>query len=248
MRKTKNVVIATVTAAVLLCPGAASAHEKQGGPRASDTKAASSFDQTKRWCLEAVSARQAKLDRMGAKVAATADPHDAPLVALITTAKSGLIAAQAAIEGIASDSAALKEACRSIVTDLRIYALRVPQINLVMTFDKLDAATSKFDALHGQLVDAVAAAGAAGDPDAAKVHEQLGKLDAKLASVGAKIDAIDVRALLAITPGAYNADKKVLRPYLQEVRAVRADVKKASQLARHIARLLEPGDGDDDEA
>jgi hypothetical protein len=238
MSKTRNVVIATVTAFVLLCPGAASAHET--------TKAASSFDRTKALCLRAISQRQATLDRLTTKVAANADPHDADLVALITTAKSGLIAAQAAIEGTTSDGAALKDACRHIVTDLRIYALRVPQINLVMTVDKLDAAMAKFDALHDQLADAVAAAGAAGDPDAAKAQEQLDKLDAKRASVGAKIDGIDVDALIAITPGAYNADKKVLRPYLQEVRALRADVKKASQLAKHIARLLEPGDGDDE--
>ena len=238
---TRNVVIAAVTAVVLLCPGAASARERQGTSRVTD-------DQPRDRCLKAIDDRHARLDRLRAKVAANADPHDADLAALNTTAKSGLIAAQAAIEGNPSDTSALNEDCRRIVTDLRVYALRVPQINLVMSIDKLDTALTKFEALHGQLADAVAAAGAAGDSDAAKAHEVLGKVVTKLASAAAKIDGIDVSALLAITPVGYNANKKVLHPILQDVRAARADVKKASELAKYIAQLLDPGGGDDGEA
>jgi hypothetical protein len=94
------------------------------------------------------------------------------------------------------------------------------------------------------MADAVAAAGAAGDPDAADAQELLGVLEMKLADAQGKIDGIDVASLLTVTPAVYNAGKKVLSPALQAVRSARADIKKASQLARHIVHLLEPGDGE----
>ncbi|MEO5841162.1 MAG: hypothetical protein ABIQ73_13220 [Acidimicrobiales bacterium] len=250
MTKVKNAVVATIALSVMLIPGIAGANDKRptgrGDQREASTKAAATFDDLKARCTKAIADRQAKLDRLTAKIAQNPDAHDAELNTIITTAKSGLIALQAVIDSNTSDLALLKTDCQRIVTDLRIYALRVPQINLVMSIDKLDAAMAKLAPLHDELAAAIAAANTAGDPDAAEAAELLTKLEARLASATTKIDGIDVNALLAITPGVYNTDKKVLHPYLQAVRSARSDIKKASQVARHIAKLLEPGDDTED--
>lgn len=258
----KRSVAATVAMGVLIIPGIAAANDKnrtdtsatsnssdssgRDDKRKANAKAAATFDEVKARCVKAIADRQAKLDRLTTKVAQSADLHDADLNAIITTAKSGLIVLQAAIDVNAGDLAALKVDCQRIVTDLRIYALRVPQINLVMSIDKFDAAMAKLAGLQGELAAAIAAANTAGDPDAAEAAELLAKLEAKLASAMTRIDGIDVAGLLAITPAGYNTDKKVLHPYLQSVRSVRSDLKKASQLARYIAELLEPGDDTDE--
>lgn len=254
MTKLKNAIVGTMALGVLFIPGIATANDKHatGGSatanstektrsdqRKADAKAAT-FDEVKSRCVKAIADRQARLDRLALKVGQTVDEHDLALQAIIVTSQSGLIALKAAIDGNTSDLATLKEDCQRIVTDLRIYALRVPQINLVMSIDKFDTAMAKLATLHDELAAAIVAAQNAGDPDAAQAAELLTKLEAKLASATTKSDGIDVAGLLAITPGAYNADKRVLNPYLQSVRSARSDLKKASQLARQIAELLEP--------
>ncbi|MEO8694984.1 MAG: hypothetical protein ABI658_15765 [Acidimicrobiales bacterium] len=246
MTRLKKAVAATVAVGVLFIPGIAAANDKRptGGDdqRKISTQAATTFDEVKARCTKAIVDRQANLDRISAKIGQSFDPHDAALNTIITTAKSGLIAVRAAIDSNTGDLAALKADCQRIVTDLRIYALRLPQINLVMSIDKFDAAMAKLASLHDQLAAAIASANTAGDPDAAEATELLNTLEATVASATTKIDSIDVDVLLAITPSSYNADKKVLSPYVQSVRSARSDIKKASPLARHIAKLLEPGD------
>ena len=205
MTKLKNAVVGVMAMGVLLIPGIAAANDKR------PTATSATFEGVKAKCVKAIADRQSKLDGLAAKVAQSPDPHDAGLNAIITTSRSGLIALQAAIEANTSDLAKLKQDCQRVSTDLRIYALRVPQINLVMSIDKFDAAMAKLATLHDELPT---------------------QLVDKLATATAKIDGIDVAGLLAITPAAYNADKKVLRPYLQSVRSMRSDLEKASQFAK----------------
>ena len=207
MTKLKNAVVSTMALGVLLVPGISVANDK---PATTSAKAAT-FEDAKARCLKLIADRQAKLDRLTAKVAESPDPHDAELTAIITTSKSGLIALQAAIEANTSNLAALRADCQRIITDLRIYALRVPQINLVMSIDKFDAAMAKLATLHDELPPS---------------------LVDKLATAKAKIDGIDVAGLLAITPAGYNVDRKVLSPYLQTVRSARSDLEKISQFAK----------------
>ena len=258
MNKMNKTVAGMVTLGVLLFPGVASANDKHDtGPtptaNSTDTKGRTdvrktnvsvkdqaSFDEVKAKCVKAITDRQASLDKAAAKVAKSPDPHDAALNTIITDSKTALTALQTQIEAD-TDLTALKADCQRVVTDLRIYALRLPQINLVMSIDRLDASLVKFGTLHDQLVAAIAAANTAGDPDAANAAALLTKLEAKLASAKTKLDGIDVDALLAITPADYNANKNVLKPYLQAVRSANSDVRDAAQLARHIAKLLEPG-------
>jgi hypothetical protein len=210
------------TMGVMLFPGAAFANDratndahttstanhsdgKSRGDQHTSNSKGTSFDDVKARCVKAIADRQARLDRVATKVAANPDPHDADLLAIIASSKSALVALQAEIDADTGDLAALKEDCQRIVTDNRIYALRLPQINLVMSIDRLDASMAKFDALHDQLVAAIAAANTAGDPDAAEAAETLTKLEAKLASAKTTLDGIDVGALLALTPADYNA-------------------------------------------
>ena len=206
--KLKNAVVGTMALGVLLVPGISVANDK---PATSSAKATATFEEVKSRCLKGIDDRQARLARLATKVGQTADEHDPALQAIIVTSQSGLIALKATIESNTSDLVALKRDCQRIITDLRIYALRVPQINLVMSIDKLDAAMAKLATLHDELPP---------------------NLVDKLATATAKIDGIDVAGLLAITPAGYNVDKKVLHPYLQSVRSARSDLEKISQFAK----------------
>ena len=208
MTKLKNAVVGSMALGILLVPGISVANDK---PATSSAKAAATFEDAKDRCLKGIDDRQARLARLATKVGQTPDAHDPALQAIIVTSQSGLIALKAAIEADTSDLVALKRDCQRIVTDLRIYALRVPQINLVMSIDKLDTAMAKLATLH---------------------DEMPSNLVDKLAAATAKIDGIDVAGLLAITPAGYNVDKKVLIPYLQSVRSARSDLEKISQFSK----------------
>jgi hypothetical protein len=237
MKNAKRKVAAMVTMSVMLVPGVAVANDTHGTSTSKSNTTTATFDGYRAMCVKSITDRQTRLDRAAAAVANSPDARDAQLTAIILVSKSSLIALQAEIDSDTGDLAALKEDCKRIVTDNRIYALRLPQINLVMSVDRLNASSVKFDALHAQLVAAIAAANAAGDPDATEATETLTKLEAKLASAKATLDGIDVDALRAITPADYNANKKVLQPYLQAVRSAHSDVKKAAKSAKYIAQL-----------
>jgi hypothetical protein len=258
--KMKRTVAGMVTMGVLLFPGVAFANDKAHNEKSSNEKssnekthnektstddkhdsAAASFDEIKAKCVKAITDRQASLDRAATNVLKTSDPHDGVLTTLITNSQNALAALLVEVNADTGDLAALKQDCQRIVTDNRIYALRLPQINAVMSIDRLNASLVKFGTLHDQLVAAIAAANSSSDPDAAEATATLAELEAKLASAKATLDGIDINALLAITPADYNANKNVLQPYLQAVRSAHSDVKQAAKLAKHIAKLLEPG-------
>jgi hypothetical protein len=232
MRTLRRMVVAATATGLMFVPGAASARNSDAGER----RAAPTPPLETR-CLDAIRERDAALDRLRVKIGDSPGPHDAALVAIVNSAKTGLIVLQAAIEDPASDASTRKADCRRIVTDLRIYSLRVPQINLVITFDDLDHAFDELARLQNELGEAVEGA-ADGDPDAVAARDELARLGDALAGARAKIDTIDVEALLAVTPRSYNTEKKVLRPPLQMMREVRRDLDRASASVARLAQLL----------
>jgi hypothetical protein len=234
MRAVRNLLVLVTATLLLLVPGSAAARD--GERTATRTPAEESLEVR---CLRAIDERNATLDRLQTEIAASPDRHDDALAAIVASAKTGLIVLQAAIEDPAADEGTRKADCRRIASDLRVYALRVPQIRIVMTVDALDGALAELGARRGRLGDAVVALMTDGDADDDGVHEQLTRLDDLLAHAQTTIASIDVDALLAVTPRMYNADKKVLETPVQAVRVVRDDLRQAAVAARRLARLVE---------
>jgi hypothetical protein len=232
MRTLRRMVVAATATGLMLVPGAASARDSDAGPRR-----VAPVPPLETRCLDAIRERDAALDRLRVKIDDSPGPHDAALVAIVNSAKTGLIVLQAAIEDPASEASSRKADCRRIVTDLRIYSLRVPQINLVVTLDELDHAFDELARLQDQLGDGVEAAAADGEPDAVAAREELARLEDTLAGARAKIDTIDVEALLAVTPRSYHTDKKVLRLSLLTMREVRRELDRASASVGRLAQL-----------
>ena len=108
------------------------------------------------------------LSRAEARLSAAPAVHAAALQILIDQGQASLTTIKAEIDANTADFAALKTDCATIPA-LRILALRIPQINLVMALDKLNTALPTLDQMVIDLGDAVEAATAAGDPDAAEL-------------------------------------------------------------------------------
>ena len=106
----------------LFIPGIATANDKHGtttrrpsdwtektgrsDQRTTSTKAAArTFEEVKSRCLKGIAGRQARLDRLGAKVGQTVDEHDLALLAIVTTSPKWAISLKATIEANTGDLA-----------------------------------------------------------------------------------------------------------------------------------------------
>lgn len=198
-------------------------------------------------CSAQIARRLADLDKLSARVEAkagivTAD-HKAAIDAIVQQTKEGLTALQAEIDA-ASTVDALKPLCKRIITDFRVYALVVPQVNLVLVADAISAKKATFDSLRLTLVEAIAAGRT--PENGAKLDELLASFDAHVAAMLAAIDGVADDALM-ITVDDYNADPKILKPDVEAVRNARKEARGASRDAHHILELLQGDDDDDDE-
>jgi len=199
-------------------------------------------------CAKQITRRVADLDRLAARVAERAGTltpaHVASIGVIITEAKAGLAKLQTDIDA-ATTVEALKPLCRRIVTDFRIYALRIPQVNLVLAADAIDAKKTKFDALGEKLAKAIADG---------KAQDNAAELDALLVEFNAHVSAMVAAAngvadkVLVLTPDDYNKDPKVLKPFVASMRESRNEGKRASKTARAILELLEGDDEHKDHA
>jgi hypothetical protein len=200
-------------------------------------------------CQERITRRLSDLDRLDAKLAARADvltpAHAAAIAAIVTDARAGLSALATEI-GAATTLDALKPLCDRIVTDFRIYALRLPQASLVLAADALIAKQTTFAALRGKLETAIAAGST--PENSAAVAALLADFDGHVAAMLAKAATVS-DPVLALTPAAYNADHSVLKPFVTSMKDARSEAKLASKSARQILHLVggEP-QADDDHA
>jgi hypothetical protein len=204
------------------------------------------FDALKAKCLRMIDERLTKLSKAETQLAANPGPHAAALQALIDNAQAALATVKTKIDANTADLATLKADCASIPA-LHVLSLRIPQINLVMSFDKINATLPALDQLAADLTTAVDAATTAGDPDATEAADKLAKLKSKIASLKAGLLTIDVSEILAITPAQYDANKKVLNPSVDALRNVQRDAKTIRNLAHEITELLAPGHQHDEE-
>ncbi len=152
-----------------------------------------------------IARRLTTLDQLTAKIGSSkvmTSQHAAALKGEIGSTRGGLTALKAKIDA-ETDIAALKADIRKIATDFRVYALVVPQVNLVNGADGVVAAQAKFADVNTRLSQAIAKAKQAGkDTSAAQQH--LDAMNAAAAKAGSLASGIPA-AVLPLTPAQFNA-------------------------------------------
>ena len=230
---------------VMATPAAAwAATTSQRRPTA-DTPAAGSSDTTRRdveafraRCLAAIDVRLPALSAAAAAVTAhehLTDEHEAALSADIAETTARLVALAESIKAD-SDPAVLRQHCRSIFEDNRVFALVLPRVRLVLGADSATAAAGRLGTVAGRLEAAIAEAEAAGR-DMTQARADLEAMRAAIASGQASAQSVP-GATLGLTPADWNADHTVLDPARASLRSARSDLKAARELAVKILKQL----------
>jgi hypothetical protein len=199
-------------------------------------------DSLKAQCLREVDRRLTELDKLLDRVANddTATPaHKAALTAALNSAKTGLGALRAEIDAD-TDATELKNDCQRIFSDFRVYAFRIPQVNLVLAADRAQAQQAKFADLKTKLQQAIT--DAAGNPNVTKAQNLLTDFDAKVAAGVAGAAGV-ADAAVVLTPADWNANHNVLKPFITTMKQVKNDFRAASKDAHLIIAVLK-GEGE----
>jgi hypothetical protein len=232
--RTRLVAAAVGVGLVIAAPTAAWA-----GPRRS-------IDDLRARCIAAIDIRLPALAAAGKAVSDNehvTDDHQAALAADIEETAGRL---RVLADRIKADNelATLKEHCRSIFEDNRVFALVVPRARLVVGADMATDTGAKLGDVAARLADAIAKSRElhppspeAGDVGQAKLD--LDMMKAAIASGVASAGSV-APAVLGLTPADWNADHEVLTPARQSLRSARADLKVARDLAFKIRNELEP--------
>jgi hypothetical protein len=207
-------------------------------------------------CLARLDRRVKDVDKLLAKVAAAPDvtaAHRSALTSMLQEARAGLVALRVEIVGLGGGAVSLaayheepatspepispeqQAACERMVTDFRIYALRKPQVHLVLSADRVTGQRALFDILASELQAAIAAASS--DPDVAEAQRLLDDYRIRIneASLGA---AGVADAVIGFGPADWNANPQILGDYVDVMREVKHDLKTAKKDARQIVALL----------
>ena len=137
-----------------------------------------------------------------------------------------------------TDLTTMKEHCRLIFEDNRVFALVLPRIRLVVGADTATDAGAKLRDVAAKLADAIGRAESAGH-DVRQVKLDLDMMKAAIASGVASAGSV-APAVLDLTPADWNDDHEVLTPARQSLRSARADLKVARDLALKIRNELKP--------
>jgi hypothetical protein len=159
------------------------------------------------------------------------DGHRAALTGVIDDTTTRLQTLRSEIEA-ATDAGALRERCRSIFSEYRVFALVLPRTRLVVASDASVAAADKLDDLAGKLGAAIAQAEAAGR-DVTQAKTDLEAMKEKIAS-GRTSAASVADAVLALTTADWNADHNVLLPARKSLQSAGRDLRAARNLAVKI--------------
>ena len=191
-------------------------------------------------CLAAIDVRLPALAAAKADVASNGhvtDDHRAALTTDIdeTTARLQTLAGEIRAD---TDLATLRDHCRSIFEDNRVFALVLPRTRLVVGADTASAAGARLSDVAGKLADAIAKAEAAGR-DVTQAKADLDAMKAQIASAAAAAGSVP-GAVLGLTPADWNANHDVLSPARQSLRVARTDLRVARDLAVKIRNELRP--------
>jgi hypothetical protein len=185
-------------------------------------------------CLAAIDIRLPALAAARSELAANghvSDDHQAALTADIDETAARLRTLADEIKGD-TDLATLRDHCRSIFEDNRVFALVLPRTRLVVGSDTAGDAGAKLHDMAGKLGDAIAKEEAAGR-DMSQAKADLDAMKAQIASGVAAAGTIP-GAVLGLSPADWNADHDVLQPSRQQLRVARTDLKVARDLAVKI--------------
>jgi hypothetical protein len=189
-------------------------------------------------CLAAIDVRLpalagARADAVGSQH--LTDDHRAALTTNIdgTTARLRTLADEIKAD---TDLATLRDHCRSIFGDNRVFALVLPRTRLVVGADTATAAGATLHDVAGKLADAIAKEEAAGR-DTSQARADLDAMKAQIASAMAAAGTVP-GAVLGLTPADWNANHDALQPARQSLRVARADLKVARDLAVKIRHEL----------
>jgi len=232
---------------VIVTPAAAWAGPRRPVSTASTTGSESPADSTRRTledlrtrCLAAIDVRLPALAATKKALSGNdhvTDDHEAALAADLDRTAARL---RELAEAIKADTelAALRDHCRSIFEDNRVFALVLPRVRLVVGADTATDAGAKLGDIAARLADAIAKAEAAGR-DVTQAKLDLDLMKAHIASGTASAGTVP-GAVLGLTPADWNADHEVLTPARQSLRSARADLEVARDLARKIRNELKP--------
>jgi len=209
----------------------------------SSTPSASTLEALRTKCLAAIDVRLPALAEAKADVAANqhvTDDHRAALTADIDATTARL---QTLSDEIKADSnlATLRDHCRSIFLDNRVYALVLPRTRLVVGADTATAAGAKLSDVADKLAAAIDKAEAAGR-DVTQAKADLAAMKAQIAA-GTGAAGTVAGAILGLTPADWNANHDVLQPARQSLLTARADLRLARDLAVKIRNELKPPAG-----
>lgn len=188
------------------------------------------IDALKAKCDTAISERLTEIGRLTARIgSATHLGGDQGTLLTIFNdpsngATAGLTALKAKIDDPNGDPN-LKADCDSIYTNFRIYALRVPQVRLVVAADDETAAITRLTTTATnlqKLIDSVKDSGK--DLDGAKAA--LADMNAKLADATSRVAGVS-SSVIGYSPSDWNANHGLLVPAVAKVKATRADIRAA---------------------
>jgi len=246
--KTSLAAAALGVAAVLTVAGAASATPSPTNPANADATTGPTPPSSpvtsgalKAKCDSAIAARLAEITKLEGRIAtASTKGHltssDATgLLALFqgsNGATAGLQALQTKIDQPGGDPT-LKADCETIYGGFRIFALRSPQVHLVIAVDDENHRVTVLDKVAGDLTKLVNNSGGAGiDLDGAKAA--LKDMTSHLADATSQLATVSTMTVIGDTPQQWNANHALLVPSVTAAKAAHADLKTAAADAHKV--------------
>ena len=215
---------ALVTVTAVVATPASAARGEEDGSRLRDR------------CLHAVDRRLERLDRASERIRDARHltaAHRTMLTDQLTATADSLTRLRGKIASESGD--ALKEDCRSVAVDHRVYVLVLPRARLVAAGDAELAAVGKFVDVAKKLEAAIDKAADAG--------RDMREERADLASMRAYVDsardgASGIAGILDLTPADWNDVHTVLDPARKAAIDARLDLRSAHRLGREIRQDL----------
>jgi hypothetical protein len=231
---------AALTALTVPLAGAAFAGSENGTDATSTPGSTLDLDGARARCVTAVDRRLTTLDQLDTRLTEAryvSDEQEAALHESIGAARDGLTALRAEMASD-TDRAELRDDCRRIVTDFRVYLLLTPQVRMIGAADSVDHAVARLD---GAIADAQAAIdeAAAGGADVTEPTRLLEEVRAATSEADTLADGV-IAAVTPLTPADYDAGTAgpVLRSARRDLVTVAKDLRSARADLVQIHRLL----------
>lgn len=170
------------------------------------------------------------------------DAQKADLKSIVSTNLASMISLKAKLDAdskLSDPSAALTAVqadAKSIILDYRIYALILPQINLIRAADDQQANEAKLLTLAGKLETKLAALKAQGT-DTSASEATLADMQSKIAEASGISSTIETD-IVALTPQNFNDNHEVLGQFRDKLKTAHNDIKDAVTDAKTIVTSL----------